>query len=161
MKDQVELNETFPHPPQRLWAALTESRLLGKWLMPTDFQPLIGFRFRLDRPSGSAIKGKVIEVEEGKLLAYTWNDEDEGFESKVVWKLEPVDGGTRLHLEHIPVENPEVTCLVVDNYFNWMYALRHGLPGLLQILAHQPTGRSPRAPIVYLDETLNKEKITK
>lgn len=103
----------------------------------------------MDRPNGSTIKGKVIEVEEGKLLAYTWNDDDDGLESKVIWTLEPIDGGTRLRLEHVPLGDPAVTCLAVDNYFNWEYALRHSLPGLLQILRHQ-RGHGPCAPVVSL-----------
>lgn len=151
MKDKVELDAVYPHPPERVWQALTDSAALGHWLMPADFQPLIGFRFRFDRPSGEPIKGKVIDVETAKLLAYTWDDGESPEPSVVVWTLEPQDDGTRVRLEHRYVETPEVTCIPMD-YFNWRYALRHSLPGLLALLAGSG-GVLPRPPIVYLDPT--------
>jgi hypothetical protein len=113
---------------------------------------LIGFRFRLEKPTGKAIRGKVIEVQEGKLLAYTWGDEEDG-ESVVVWTLSPKDGGTHLRIEQRAVEAPAVTCLVTDSYFNWLYALRHSLPGMLRLL-RAVEGRAPRPPIVYVEEVL-------
>lgn len=135
MKDKVELDAVYPHPPERVWEALTDPAALAHWLMPADFKPLIGFRFRMDRPDGDAVKGKVIEVQEGKLLAYTWDDGESDEPSVVVWRLDPTDGGTRVSLEHRYVETPEVTCLPMDRYFNWSYAIRHRLPGLLALLA--------------------------
>jgi len=135
MNENVQLEAVYPHPPERVWEALTDAEQLGSWLMPTDFKPLIGFRFRLDQPSGSPIEGKVIEVEEGKRLAYTWKEEGE--ESIVVWNLEATSEGTRLTLEHVPVEEPAVTCLALNMYFNWRYALRRSLPRALWRLALQ------------------------
>jgi uncharacterized protein YndB with AHSA1/START domain len=146
MKDTVQLEATYPHPPERVWKALTESDKLSRWLMPNDFRPLIGYRFRLETPAGAIVKGKVIEVEDQALIAFTWNDEDDG-ESVVVWRLEPVDGGTRVSVEHRPVETPEVTRIPIDAYFNWRYALRHRLPGLLALLRgverHSSAGFQP------------------
>ena len=150
MKDKVDLDAVYPHSPTRVWEALTRSEALGQWLMPADFQPLIGFRFRFDRKTGDPIKGKVLEVEEGKLLAYTWDDGEAPEPSVVVWKLEPDGDGTRVHLQHRYVETPEVTCLPIDAYFNWRYALRHSLPGLLALLAGSG-GVRPRPPIIYVD----------
>jgi uncharacterized protein YndB with AHSA1/START domain len=148
MKDKVQLEATYPQSPDKVWKALTESEKVSRWLMPTDFKPLIGYHFRLETSSGAHVRGKVIEVEVGKLIAFTWNDEDDG-ESVVVWRVEPVDGGTRVSVEHWPVETPAVNCLRIDNYFNWSYALRHNLPGLLKLLEH--IDRTPRAPVVYAE----------
>jgi uncharacterized protein YndB with AHSA1/START domain len=36
----------FPHPPEKLWRALTESPLLAQWMMNNDFQPVPGRRFQ-------------------------------------------------------------------------------------------------------------------
>jgi len=152
MKDRVSLEATYPHSPERVWEALTDPNQLSRWLMPTDFKPLIGFRFRLDRPGRSAIEGKVIEVEPGKRLAYTWNDDEEG-EGIVAWRLEPTDDGTRVRMEHIPVEAPIVNCIAIDLYFNWRHALKYRLPHLLRMLAH----RVP-PPIVYVEEKVEVAK---
>jgi uncharacterized protein YndB with AHSA1/START domain len=150
MKDKVELEATYPHSPELVWQALTDPAALSQWLLPADFKPLIGFRFRLDRPNADAIKGKVIEVEEGRLLAYTWDDGEAPEPSVVCWTLNPTGDGTRLRLEHRYVETPEVNCIPIDNYFNWSYAIRYSLPGLLVLLSHRL--RSPQPPIVYVSE---------
>jgi uncharacterized protein YndB with AHSA1/START domain len=40
------IERIFPHPPEKLWRALTESPLLAQWLMRNDFEPLVGRRFQ-------------------------------------------------------------------------------------------------------------------
>jgi uncharacterized protein YndB with AHSA1/START domain len=149
MNDRIELEVTYPHPPEAVWKALTDSKALSQWLMPSDFKALIGYRFRLDRDGQPPIKGKVTDVEEGKLLAYTWNDGEDEEGSLVVWTVEPTDGGTRLRLRHEKLEAPVVNCLAIDNYFNWRYALKHSLPGLLRLLQAQE--KTPQPPIVYAE----------
>lgn len=157
MKDHVELNATYPHPPERVWQALTDPDALRAWLLPADFKPLIGFRFRFDRKDGEPIKGKVIEVEEGKVLAYTWDDGESPEPSVVCWTLSPDGDGTRVDLQHRYVETPEVTSLPIDAHFNWSYAMRYSLPGLLALLSGMGGVRA-RPPIVYLcDTTLEDE----
>jgi uncharacterized protein YndB with AHSA1/START domain len=63
MSDSTESTRTvvteriFPHPPQKLWRALTESPLLAQWLMNNDFEPVVGRTFQLraePMPSGTA-----------------------------------------------------------------------------------------------------------
>jgi uncharacterized protein YndB with AHSA1/START domain len=158
MKDRVQLEAVYPQPPERVWQALTDPEVLSQWLMPTDFKPMIGYRFRLDRPGQSAVRGKVLEVEPGKLLSFTWeDDEEEGQPSLVVWSLDPHDGGTKLTVEHRPLEQPAVTCIAVDLYFNWRQALKRGLPFALRLLA----ARMTRPPIVYVDESVEKELVAK
>jgi len=145
MKEKVELDITYPHSPDEVWMALTDPASLRDWLMPTDFKPLIGFRFRFDRADAEPVRGKVIEVEPSRLLAYTWDDGESPEPSVVCWTLDPVDGGTRVRLEHRYVETPIVNCIPMPWYFNWRYALRHSLPGLLALLA----GGQARPPIFY------------
>ena len=36
----------MPHPPEKIWRALTEGKLIEQWLMENDFQPVVGHRFR-------------------------------------------------------------------------------------------------------------------
>jgi uncharacterized protein YndB with AHSA1/START domain len=131
MKNAVRLEAFYPHPPDKVWDALTDAKAIGEWLMPTDLQPLIGFRFRFQIADGGTIKGKVTDVERGRLLAYTWEDED-GQPSLVAWQLTPKDGGTEVRLEHVQLEEPEVNCLVIETHVNWLQALRR----LRQLLRH-------------------------
>ena len=38
----VIVEKEFPHPPEKVWRALTESNLIEQWLMKNDFQPAVG-----------------------------------------------------------------------------------------------------------------------
>lgn len=61
---RIEHEETYPHPPERLWRAITEPAELGAWLMPTDFTARAGSRFTFDaRPEFGIIDGEVLEIE--------------------------------------------------------------------------------------------------
>ena len=37
----VITDRTFPHAPEKLWRALTESQLIAQWLMNNDFVPVV------------------------------------------------------------------------------------------------------------------------
>ena len=45
MKADIDASVVYPHPVDRVWAALTSSEALAAWLMPNDFQPVVGHRF--------------------------------------------------------------------------------------------------------------------
>ncbi len=35
----VKLEFFYPHPPERVWKALTDRRVLAAWMMENDFEP--------------------------------------------------------------------------------------------------------------------------
>ena len=39
------IEREMPHPPEKIWRALTEGQLMEEWLMKNDFQPEVGHRF--------------------------------------------------------------------------------------------------------------------
>ncbi len=43
----VVVERVMPHPPEKIWRALTQSPLIEEWLMQNDFQPVVGHRFNL------------------------------------------------------------------------------------------------------------------
>jgi uncharacterized protein YndB with AHSA1/START domain len=51
---ELRLEATYPHPPERVWQAITDPRALEAWLMPNDFRPVVGhtFTFRTDPAPG-------------------------------------------------------------------------------------------------------------
>jgi uncharacterized protein YndB with AHSA1/START domain len=93
----------MPHPPERVWRALTDSQAIAEWLMANDFEPRVGHKFQFrDRPRGSwdgIVYCEVVEVDEPRRLAYTWKG-GKSLDTKVTWTLEAAAGGTRLVLEH-------------------------------------------------------------
>jgi uncharacterized protein YndB with AHSA1/START domain len=92
----VVVEREIPHPPERIWRALTQSHLIEEWLMKNDFRPAEGHRFKLSADWG-AVDGQVRTVEPNRTLAYTWETRD--LESVVTWTLTPTETGTRLRME--------------------------------------------------------------
>lgn len=94
----------YPHPPERVWQVLTSARALAAWLMDNDFKPRVGHKFRFQaqpqQGSDETIHCEVIELDEPRSLSYTWRGSLMSQPTIVTWTLEPVDGGTRLKLEH-------------------------------------------------------------
>jgi uncharacterized protein YndB with AHSA1/START domain len=96
------LERLFAHPPEKLWRALTESKLLAQWLMNNDFEPIPGrtFQFQAGAAGGwdGLITCEVQIVQPLQQLAYTWCAL--GLDSVVLFTLTPADGGTHLRMEH-------------------------------------------------------------
>lgn len=95
------LERTFPHPPEKLWRALTEGPLLAQWLMNNDFEPVAGRKFQFrSQPMpqwDGLIDCEVLVLEPFQRLSYTWSAL--GLESVVLWTLTPAEGGTHLRME--------------------------------------------------------------
>lgn len=92
----VVVEREMPHPPEKVWRALTEPHLIAEWLMEADFRPVIGHRFGF-RADWGAVDCQVLEVEPATTLSYTWGDDD--LRSVVTWTLTPTQTGTRLRME--------------------------------------------------------------
>ena len=99
----VVVEREMPHPPEKLWRALTQPHLIEEWLMKNDFAPTVGHRFKLRGEWGGVLDCEVLVVEPNKELAYTWNHvhDDPAFnlQSTVTFKLTPTAAGTRLRME--------------------------------------------------------------
>ncbi len=98
----VVIEKTFPHPPEKLWRAMTDSTLLTQWLLRNDFQPEIGreFKFQNEPVTGwdGVIDCKVLVIERPIRISYSWRAF--GLDSTVEFTLTSVEGGTRLRMEH-------------------------------------------------------------
>lgn len=93
--------------PEKVWRALTTSHLISEWLMENDFRPEVGHRFTFRArpvPGWSGVTNcEVLEVEEPKVLSYSWGDGTEshsGLKTVVTWTLTPRGGGTHVRMEH-------------------------------------------------------------
>jgi uncharacterized protein YndB with AHSA1/START domain len=103
----IVIERVMPHPPEKIWRALTQSPLIEEWLMKNDFRPVVGhkFNFRADPMPGwnGVTDCEVLVVEPNERLSYSWNASGEeamnGLKTVVTWTLTPVDGGTLLRME--------------------------------------------------------------
>ncbi|MGA2217584.1 MAG: SRPBCC domain-containing protein [Terracidiphilus sp.] len=97
----VVVEREMPHPPEKIWRALTEGPLIEEWLMSNDFLPVVGHRFTFRAtpvPGWSGvIECEVKVVEPPEQLIYSWGTLGVG--TVVTWTLTPTEGGTHLRME--------------------------------------------------------------
>lgn len=100
----IQVDQFLAHPPARVWRALTDPALLARWLMPNDFEPVVGhrFTFRTDPRPEVGFDGvahcQVLAVEPERLLRIAWRGGP--LDTTVTWRLVVEGRGTRLFLEH-------------------------------------------------------------
>ncbi|ATO17478.1 ATPase [Micromonospora sp. WMMA2032] len=101
---RIGVDQFLPHPPAKVWRALTDSDLLERWLMPNDFRAVPGhhFTFRTVARPGQGFDGvvhcEVLELDEPRRLRWAWRGGS--LDTVVTWTLVPEGRGTRLFLEH-------------------------------------------------------------
>jgi uncharacterized protein YndB with AHSA1/START domain len=97
-KRSLEYDVHLDQPPAAVWQALTDPALLAPWWAAGDVRAQVGHTFTLDMGAWGAQACTVLDVEDARLLRYTFG---EGvLDSTLTWRLEPEDGGTRLTLSH-------------------------------------------------------------
>jgi uncharacterized protein YndB with AHSA1/START domain len=105
----IHVDEFLPHPPAKVWRALTDSALIARWLMPNDFQLRIGHTFTFHGSAmpqagfGGTGHSEVLDFAVERMLKIAWNagpDDRSGLRSTVTFTLEPEGTGTRLFLAH-------------------------------------------------------------
>ena len=99
----LEFEFDLPHPPERVWRALTEPALLSEWLLPVvalELQPGSEFTFRTQPMPGwdGRVNCRMLEIEERRKLRYTWTVGDGVLDTVVTFTLEPTPSGTLLSL---------------------------------------------------------------
>ena len=110
MAKPIRKEAFYPHPPNKVWVALTDRRALAEWLMPNDFEARVGhkFRFQVDPMPGCGhlTMCEVLEVDPPRKLVQTWHPLwDESVVAEAPTRLtydieEDDDGYTRLTVTH-------------------------------------------------------------
>lgn len=93
----INVDQFLPHSPARVWKALTDPELLGRWLMPNTFEPRVGHRFTFDTGPWGEAQCEVLALESERLLAISWRNA--GLDTVVTWTLVPEGSGTRVLVE--------------------------------------------------------------
>lgn len=98
---KVSLDFQFNYSIDRVWLALTDSKILAKWVMDNDFKPIVGHKFQFRaKPNklwDGIVDSEVLAVDQPNKLSYTWITAGES--TTVTWTLKETDGTTFLHLE--------------------------------------------------------------
>jgi uncharacterized protein YndB with AHSA1/START domain len=107
----IVIERMMPHPPEKIWRALTHARLIEQWLMKNDFEPRLGAQFTFQakpmRDWNGIVRCEVAVFEPPRRLAYSWRGgslsnptHGSALDSVVEWVLTSEPGGTRVRMEH-------------------------------------------------------------
>ncbi len=105
--DSLSFEFDLPHPPQKVWRALTDPVLLAEWLLPVvdlKLEPGAAFTFQAPPQPGwdGIVNCRLREIEPQRKLSYAWVVGDIGSEfcidTVVTFTLTPTASGTRLSL---------------------------------------------------------------
>lgn len=106
----IRIVRDYPHPPAKVWRAVTDPELIPLWTAtgqegrPVGFSAEVGTRFQFvarPRPGWRGIVDcEVLEVREPSLLRFSWIGDEGGAATYVTYRIEPRAGGTRFTFEH-------------------------------------------------------------
>jgi uncharacterized protein YndB with AHSA1/START domain len=173
MSKTIHKTVHYELPPEQVWTALTDPRALAEWLMPNNFKPEVGhkFRFEVDPMAGCDHRNdcEVLEVDPPRKLVYSWmpvrrtKPHPPGTKPSIVtWTLTPEAGGTRLDLQH---EGLEIYSWLLRTMlrFGWGTAMKRFIPKVARHVdssgAWSP-GAIPLEKRCYKTKTLSAAELT-
>ncbi len=105
--DSLSIEVDLPHPPEKVWRALTEPDLMSQWLVP-----VLGHKLTLEAGASFTLKTQpqpnwdgtvrclITDVEPHRKLSYTWVAGTESeIDTVVSFTLTPSDSGTHLRID--------------------------------------------------------------
>lgn len=113
----IEYVRTYPHPIERVWAAISGPAQMSAWFAPITFEPRLGGAYRaLWEGEDTMFQGVITAFEPPRLLRF--GGPHPGADAMWQFRLEPAEGGTRLTftqcippghdtLAHWPLDPPE------------------------------------------------------
>ena len=87
-------------PVAKVWEHITDAKKIAGWLMPNDFEPMIGKEFLMDCQSEGKIRCVVKEIEPPNKLVYTFQSKVTKVQTLVSFTLISEAGGTKVILVH-------------------------------------------------------------
>ena len=134
MKRDLKFERYYPHPPERVWEALTDRNALAQWYMDNDFEPNVGYQFQFKTEPGpgfnGVLSGEVILADAPHQLVYTFIGGTMKHKTTVTWTLNRQGGGTLLRLEHTGFTGLSDIAISLVLGFGWRRFLKR-LPGFL------------------------------
>lgn len=110
MKKEIRHEWIYEQSPNEVWEYLTQVELIALWLMPNNFEPIVGHEFQFQTKAMPTLDldgifhCKVLEIEPYRKLSYSWKGGSGNgtftLDTICVWKLEPYKNGTKLKLKH-------------------------------------------------------------
>jgi uncharacterized protein YndB with AHSA1/START domain len=132
VKLELTFEELFSSPIEVVWHAVTDPRMLGRWLMHNDFEPRPGHKFTLRDPPTATWRGwfecEVLELDPPRRMTWAWHGGMPGeVTTRVIFELHPEGAATRLVLRHVGDATPKQAEATRDGWTRKLASLRHAL----------------------------------
>jgi uncharacterized protein YndB with AHSA1/START domain len=97
----VAFDRLIGRPAEKVWAALTDPKILANWLGEVQVDLRVGGEFIIRfRQMSVVMTGTITALELNRLIEYSWH-ENYGMPGSVVrWEISAADPGCRLKLTH-------------------------------------------------------------
>jgi uncharacterized protein YndB with AHSA1/START domain len=97
--ESISFEFDLPHPPEKVWRALTDPALLAEWLLPVidlKLEPGAAFTFKTQPYPGwdGIVNCRILEIEAQRKISYAWSVPF--LDTVVTFTLTPTASGTRL-----------------------------------------------------------------
>lgn len=124
MEREIRFSITIFAPTREVWSVLTEADEIPRWWERVHAvkltTPKPGGIYTLDYEGGSPDRCEIIESDPGKLLRYKWSSSEPEV-TIVEYRLEAIDGGTRLHFANTGLGRGERWDEFYDaNFTGWL-----------------------------------------
>jgi len=131
----------YPHPPEDVWAAISDPHALAEWLEPNDHRPVVGHKFQFRCDPGLCGSGvtecEVLEADPPRRLVWSWvhvpknPDCPKPPPMTIAWTLIPQGQGTLLTLEHSGAENIDWLTRNMMR-IGWGYMMKKLIPRIIE-----------------------------
>jgi uncharacterized protein YndB with AHSA1/START domain len=106
----IHIVNEYPHPPAKVWRALTDPAIIPRWTAEglgaraEGFRAEVGARFKFVAKRQPWWRGfvecEVLEARAPSLLRYSWVGDEGDAPTVVTYQLEPCGAGTRFTFDH-------------------------------------------------------------
>ncbi len=104
MQRTIRKKKIIKKPIQEVWEAISNENSIAKWFMEGKFTAEDGAVFEfMDTPGikwKGVFQGEILSAQEPINLAFSWVHSKLNHTTYVWWKLEDINGNTRIELEH-------------------------------------------------------------
>ena len=163
MERTIRIKSHLPYKPEQVWLALTDARLLGKWFMENDINPVLNqeFTFRMAPQKGwdGITYCKIKDIEPMKRIVYTYQGKASGekalscagihseaadkaakgifteLDTVLSFSLAAICGGTTLTMEHSGYKGLKLIIVSLIMGMGWKKQLRKKMPRVLEEIA--------------------------
>lgn len=165
MTRTIKLKTVLPYPPEKVWQALIDAKLLGSWFMKNDIEPKLDhyFTFRMAPQKGwdGITHCHITAIEPQKHIAYTYRGEATGekalacagihsdtadkmtkgifakLDTVLSFTLEPTCNGTILKMEQSGYKGLKLVIISLIMQMGWKKQLRKKLPKVLEQMTNE------------------------